>query len=84
MVTVDPAGTGEENVASLASWGLAVAVASPGLDADGRRAVLADLGFDVDEPRVAGLDGETTRDGVRYTMRYLEGFRTVLFAVEGA
>lgn len=82
VVSVDPAGTGDENRVSLATWGVAIAVAEPALDASARRDLLGELGVDVDDPRAVGIDGAVVRDRRRYSMRYVPEFRTILFAVE--
>jgi hypothetical protein len=81
QVVVDTTGTGESGRVALAALGVAIAVADPTLDAAGRRAVLTTLGYDVTNPVLAAMDGDTEANGVRYSLRYVPEFSTLLFSV---
>ncbi|MFO7547912.1 MAG: hypothetical protein R6X29_03405 [Acidimicrobiia bacterium] len=81
QVVVDTTGTGESGRQGLAALGVAISVADPTLDAAGRRSVLTDLGYDVTNPALTALDGEAEVNGVRYSLRYVPEFSTLLFSV---
>lgn len=81
-ISADPAG--DDDGLALAAFGVALSVADPGLAGSERRAVLAELGLDVSNPSVAGLDGETVIDGVRYSLRYFPEFSALLFTLTPA
>lgn len=81
VLTADPSGGPEETQLTLAAWGTAIAVADPGLDRRDRRELLAELGIDLDDPELAGLEGEVETDRARYTLSYLHDFQRVLFTV---
>jgi hypothetical protein len=81
VLTGDPAGGPEEDRLIIASWGVAISVALPDLEAEERRELLLDLGFDLDRPDLTGLDAEVPYSGVLFSLRYLEDFQTVMFAV---
>ncbi len=60
-----PKGNGRDrNI--LLSMGLAIAWADPDISPEGRKALLADLGVDVDDPVLGDMGGELTRGGVTY------------------
>lgn len=80
-LTGDPAGDTESDLMVIASWGVAISVANPELDAAGRRAVLERLGIDIDQPQLGSLDADTTEGDISYSIRYLEEFGVVLFTV---
>jgi hypothetical protein len=61
----DPAGDAAVDRAILVGLGIAVGAVDPSLDAPGRAEVLARMGFDVNNPEVAGLDSTTTQAGMQ-------------------
>ena len=81
VVVADPSGDTDSDQATIATWGIALTVADPSLTDRDRREVLAEMGLDVDFPRLGGLDGETTRNGIRYTMKYFQSFSSVLLTI---
>ncbi len=81
VVVIDPSGDSEDDQLALAILGVAITVADPGLTGAERRAVLEQLGLDVDRPDLTGLDGETRYPGVRYTIQYFPEFSSLLFSL---
>lgn len=61
----NPAGNAAVDRAILVGLGIAVGAADPSLDAPGRAEALARMGFDVNDPQVAGLDSTTTQAGMQ-------------------
>jgi hypothetical protein len=53
--------------------GLAVAWADPALAPAERKALLADLGVDVDDPSLSDVGGEVVRNGVTYRLELRAG-----------
>lgn len=84
QVVIDPTGPPDADQEGLAALGVAIAVADPSLDGPARRDVLSSLGLDVSDPDLAGIDAETEVNGVRYGLRYLPSFQTLLFGVSPA
>lgn len=84
VVTVDPTGGTRDDELGIAAWGVTIATVDPSLDGPSRRRLLDRLGLDLDFPDLAYLDGEVEEHGLRYTLRYLEGFSSVVFTVEPA
>ena len=82
VLVVDPRGDTDDDQLALSALGVAIAVADPSLDREGRAGVLSAMGLDVRDPDLANLDGETVVRGVRYTLTYYEEFTTLLFTVE--
>ena len=74
----------EDDQLALRALNLVVAVASPDLDADGRRAVIEDLGLDVRNPQLVDVDGTVEVDGVEYSLSYIDEFQSLLFTVNEA
>lgn len=64
-LSMAPKGAGSDRDLLLA-MGLAVAWGDPGLSPEDRKSVLSSLGVDVDDPQVADIGGELTRNGVTY------------------
>ncbi len=81
VVVADPSGDTDSDQATIATWGIALTVADPSLDETDRREILAEMGLDVRLPQLGGLDGETTRNGIRYTMKYFQSFSSVLLTI---
>lgn len=84
QVVVDPTGPPEADREALAALGVAIAVADPSLDGPARGDLLEGLGLDVTAPDLGGIDAETELRGVRYSLRYLAAFRSLLFVVSPA
>jgi hypothetical protein len=81
VVVADPSGDTDSDQATIATWGIALTVADPSLSQSDRTDILAEMGLDVRFPQLGGLDGETTRNGIRYTMKYFESFSSVLLTI---
>ena len=81
VVVADPSGDTESDQLAIASWGIALTVADPLLTETDRREILAEMGLDVRRPDLGGLDGETVRNGIRYTMKYFQSFSSVLLTI---
>ena len=81
VVVADPSGDTDSDQATIATWGIALTVADPSLTERDRREILDEMGLDVDFPQLGGLDGETTRNGIRYTMKYFQSFSSVLLTI---
>ncbi len=75
----DPAGDSDEAI--IAAWGVAIAVVEPDLSGEGRRDLLVRLGFDLSSRDLSDLDGEVEQSGVRYSLRYLPAFSSVIFTL---
>lgn len=84
VLVADPSGDSESDRLAIASWGIAMKAADPSLTGADRRDLLAELGLDVDRPELSGLDGETVRNGVRYSMQYFAAFSSVLLNIAPA
>lgn len=84
VLVIDPQGETSDDQLALSALGVAIALASPDLDREGRAAVLSDLGLDVRSPDLAGVNGETEVGAVRYMLTYYPAFKALLFTVEPA
>ena len=65
-----PTGTPEGDAPIITALGLLIATADPTLDGSDRRALLEQLGLDVDEPDLVGLDQTLTYNGLAYRLVY--------------
>lgn len=81
VIVADPSGDTDSDQATIVSWGIALTVADPTLTESDRKEILAEMGLDVRFPQLGGLDGETTRNGIRYTMKYFQSFSSVLLTI---
>jgi hypothetical protein len=81
VIVADPSGDTDSDQATIVAWGIALTTADPTLNEDDRREILAEMGLDVRFPELAGLDGETSRNGIRYTMKYFQSFSSVLLTI---
>ena len=81
-----PTGTPEGDGAILNALGILIGTADPSLNGSDRRALLAQLGLDVDRPELGGIDGSLTHNGLAYRMVYQADQNTLEFAItpEGA
>jgi hypothetical protein len=77
----DPDGTIEEDRLVITAMGMAIAVAAPDLEPEGRRALLETLGFEFEDPQVAELDGALTYLTYEYRLRWDEESRRIVFEV---
>lgn len=84
VLVIDPEADTEDDQLALSALGVAIAVANPELDREGRAAVLAEMGLDVRNPDLAAVDGETEVGRVRYSLTYYPEFTSLLFTVEPA
>ncbi len=69
-LSIDPSGPGNSDALGINCLGVVFAVTEPGLDGSGRKAALASLGFDVERPKLEGVDGEVVRAGIDYVLVY--------------
>jgi hypothetical protein len=67
-VEIDPTGPSSSDQLGIQALGLAIAVADPSLEPNERGAVLAEMGLNVRDPELGGLNGATTRNGVDYRL----------------
>jgi hypothetical protein len=69
-LTGTPTGTPEGDGPIITALGLLIATADPSLDGSDRRALLSQLGLDVNDPDLAGIDGTLTYNGLVYRLVY--------------
>jgi hypothetical protein len=69
-IRVDPTGPAEYDRVALQALGVAVATVDPDRSPDGRAALLAQLGLNVRQPILQGIDGRLETNGVLYTLVY--------------
>ena len=81
-----PSGTPEGDSAILSALGILIGTADPTLDGNDRRALLGQLGLDVNRPELAGIDGSLTYNGLLYRMVYRQESNSLELAItpEGA
>lgn len=66
----DPGGSVADDRAVLTALGLTVALIEPSFPPQWRRDLLEEMGLDVDQPELAGLDGSLTHEGIAYALRW--------------
>ena len=71
-IEVDPAGPSDSDQLGIQVLGVAIAVVDPSLEPAERAELLGELGLDVRNPELGGLDGQVTRNGVTYALRFDE------------
>ncbi len=69
-IEVDPTGPSASDRLGIQALGLAIAVADPSLEPSQRGALLGEMGLNVRDPSLAGLNGSTVRNGVGYQLFY--------------
>ncbi len=69
-LVIDPSGPAEYDRVALQALGVAVATVDPERSPDGRAALLAQLGLNVRQPMLQGIDGTVVANGVRYSLVY--------------
>jgi hypothetical protein len=67
-VEVDPTGPSASDQLGIQALGLAIAVVDPTLEPSERGMILAEMGLNVRDPQLQGLDGTTTRNGIDYRL----------------
>lgn len=67
-LVVDPSGPTEYDRIGIQALGVAVATVDPGRSPQGRAALLGELGLNVREPQLGGIDGSVQSDGVQYAL----------------
>lgn len=67
-LVVDPSGPTEYDRIGIQALGVAVATVDPDRSPQGRAALLGELGLNVREPQLGGIDGSVQSDGVQYTL----------------
>ncbi|MDH3248588.1 MAG: hypothetical protein OEQ47_06480 [Acidimicrobiia bacterium] len=65
---IDPTGPSSSDQLGIQALGLAIAVADPSLEPGERAAVLAEMGLNIRDPQLGGLNGTTSRNGVVYRL----------------
>jgi hypothetical protein len=75
--TLTPEGDGS----ILTSLGLLIAMADPTLDGSDRRLLLNELGLDVRDPELGGIDGTVTYNGLTYRLFYQTDQATLVMTV---
>lgn len=76
----DPSGTVSDDRAVLTALGMTVALVEPSLEPQWRRDLLAELGFDVDNPVLEGLDDSLVYEGVTYAIRWDDDSMRLVFS----
>ena len=86
VMRATPSGTPEGDSAILSALGILIGTADPTLDGNDRRALLGQLGLDVNRPDLAGIDGSLTYNGLLYRMVYRQEANSLELAItpEGA
>lgn len=81
VLVMDPSGDPDEDAVALSALGVALAVASPELDREGRDAVLARLGLTDQNLDLTELDAEVEVGTVVYSISYISEFDSLLFVI---
>ena len=76
-----PTGTPEGDGPIITALGLLIATADPTLDGGDRRALLMQLGLDVNDPELAGLDSSLTYNSLLYRLVYDQASNTLSLIV---
>jgi hypothetical protein len=69
-IEIDPTGPSSSDQLGIQALGLAIAVADPSLEPGERAAILGQMGLNVRDPDLGGLDGATSRNGVDYRLLF--------------
>jgi hypothetical protein len=83
-IVIDPTGPAEYDRIGIQALGVAVAVVDPARSPEGRAALLGQLGFNVRQPLLEGIDGSVETGGVRYTLLYDSEAVTLTLTVAAA
>ena len=67
-LVIDPSGPTEYDRIGIQALGVAVATVDPGRSPQGRAALLGELGLNVREPQLGGINGSVQSDGVQYAL----------------
>ncbi len=65
---IDPSGPTDSDVLGIQAMGMMIAAVDPNLSGPERKALLAAMGFDVENPALVGVDGLSARNGVEYRL----------------
>lgn len=71
-LVVDPSGPANYDRVGIQALGIAIATVDPERSPEGRAALLGQLGLNVRQPELGGIDGTVESDGVVYTLVYDE------------
>ena len=82
-LVLDPRGDSLDDALGLQALGVAINVAEPDLEGPDLRAVLMDLGLDVEEPTL-DLNGSVNRDGMNYRLVYQDDRGLIILTIEPA
>jgi len=83
-IVIDPTGPAEYDRIGIQTLGVAVAVVDPARSPEGRAALLGQLGFNVRQPLLEGIDGSVETGGIRYTLVYDSEAVTLTLTVAAA
>ncbi len=67
---IDPAGPGASDQLGIQALGVLIAVVDPSLEPGERAALLAEMGLDVRNPELGGIDGTVEFNGNEYRLRF--------------
>lgn len=71
-LVVDPSGPANYDRVGIQALGIAIATVDPERSPEGRAALLGELGLDVRQPALSGIDGTVESGGIVYTLVYDE------------
>ena len=80
-LTGTPTGTPEGDGPIITALGFLIATADPTLNGADRRALLTQLGLDVNDPDLAGINGSLTYNGLAYRLVYDQGANSLSMIV---
>lgn len=69
-LVIDPSGPAEYDRIGIQALGVAIATVDPERSPQGRASLLAELGLNVRQPLLEGIDGATEAAGIAYTLVY--------------
>lgn len=69
-LVVDPSGPGNYDRVGIQALGIAIATVDPERSPEGRAALLGELGLNVRQPQLGGIDGTVESGGIVYTLVY--------------
>jgi hypothetical protein len=83
-IVIDPTGPAEYDRMGIQALGVAIATVDPVRSPDGRAALLGQLGFNVRQPLLEGVDGSVETGGIHYTLVYDPDAVTLTLTVAAA
>lgn len=69
-LVIDPTGPAEYDRIGIQALGVAIATVDPGRSPEGRASLLGELGLNVRQPLLEGVDGASEAAGIAYTLFY--------------